>query len=330
MNTTPQLSANPPVRDTTTPREIVVDNPHWKDKANQKLSILVPSYKDDPEALLASLSKCKNVEDIEFILYDDGGGDRTLIEKISAHAAEASFPVRIISAQHNIGRAGARNRLLNYARCKWVLLLDADMLPDNEDFLTNYIQEISVHPDPKLIVGGFSLKQASTAPEYALHRWQAEKSECMSSKLRNTEPGRYVFTSNVLAHADLFEEVPFDETFSGWGWEDVDWGLRIAKTYLVLHIDNTATHLGLDTDQDLMKKYGKSGANFKKAIEKHPDALKSTSLYKVANKLAPIPFKPVIKSITGSIAKTHFFPIKVRGLALKLWRATIYAEALHD
>ncbi len=313
-------------------REIIVDNPIWHTHTQQKLSILVPSYKDDPEPLLLALEKCYSAVDVELIVYDDGGGNDVLIEKLSSCAAELTYPIRIVSSSKNVGRSGARNRLLHYARSEWVLLLDADMLPDSPNFISNYIFEIDKSATPKLVVGGFSLEQASNATEFALHRWQAAQSECVPAKVRNTEPGRYVFTSNVMVHASIFEHIPFDETFSGWGWEDVDWGLRVATTFPVIHLDNTATHLGLDQIEDLMRKYGGSGPNFRKAVDKHPDALKSTNLYIAANKLKRLPFKPLAKAFTATLMTANFLPlpIKVRGNALKLWRAIIYAEALND
>jgi hypothetical protein len=31
--------------------------------------------------------------------------------------------------------------------------------------------------------------------------------------------------------------IPFDEAFSGWGWEDTDWGIRATKYFPVRHIN---------------------------------------------------------------------------------------------
>ncbi|MFC7290163.1 glycosyltransferase family 2 protein [Hirschia litorea] len=323
-------SASPAVIDNG--REVVVDNPVWHTHPHQKLSILVPSYKDDPEPLLTALEKCYAVVDIELIVYDDGGGNDLLIEKLSSCAADLSYPIRIVSASKNTGRSCARNRLLHYARSDWVLLLDADMIPDKPDFISNYIFEIEKSAAPKLVVGGFSLKQASTAREFAIHRWQAEQSECVPAEIRSTEPGRYVFTSNVLVHASVFEHTPFDESFSGWGWEDVDWGLRVAQAFPIIHLDNTATHLGLDRIEDLLKKYGGSGPNFRKAVEKHPDTLQTTNLYVISNKLKPLPFKPLAKKALSLVMTIQLLPIpiKMRGNALKLWRAIVCAEALNE
>lgn len=310
--------------------ETTFDNSHWETSAQQTLSVLVPTYMDDPTPLISSLASCENIERTEFILFDDGGKAPDKIKAARELAAQQHFPIRIVCSNENLGRSGARNRLLHHARNEWVLMLDADMLPDDPEFLSNYLAEIERHNAPKLVVGGFSLKQASVEKEFSLHRWQAEQSECVPANVRSMEPGRYVFTSNVMAHKDLFEEIPFDESFQGWGWEDVDWGLRIAKAYPIIHLDNTATHLGLDTDEDLMRKYGGSGANFTKAVGKHPEELQSTSLFKAATALSPLPLKPAFKGISKFIISSTFLPTSFRGRALKLWRALVYAEALHD
>ena len=316
--------------DATNSSETIFDNALWDNSNTQTISILVPTYMDDPTPLISALAECEKIDQAEFILFDDGGKAPESTKAAKELASLQPFPIRIVSSSKNLGRSGARNRLLQHARNNWVLLLDADMLPDDTKFLSNYIAEIERHNAPKLVVGGFSLKQATLNHEFALHRWQAEQSECVPADIRSTEPGRYVFTSNVMAHTDLFEEIPFDESFTGWGWEDVDWGLRIAKAYPIIHLDNTATHLGLDTDENLMRKYGGSGDNFKKAIEKHQDALQTTNLYKAANSLSTLPLKPAFKSVCKLLISASFLPISWRGRALKLWRALIYAEALHD
>ena len=61
-----------------------------------------------------------------------------------------------------------------------------------------------------------------------------------------TAPEKYVFTSNLLIRRDVFDAEPFDAGFVGWGWEDVEWGMRVSRRHPIAHIDNPATHLGLD------------------------------------------------------------------------------------
>ncbi len=307
--------------------ESIWDNARWPEQRGV-ISIAVPTFRDDPTPLIEALGSCEGIKQVELVIYDDGSGDEALLHKVRDVAAISSCPTRIVAAATNCGRAVARNRLISHARSDWILLLDADMLPDSTDFLTNYMT-IAETAKPGLVVGGFSLKSASTDDSFALHRWQAEASECVPAQIRSQEPGRFVFTSNVMAHRQILNEVPFDEGFSGWGWEDVDWGLRTAKNSPVRHIDNTATHLGLDTDEALITKYGRSGPNFVRALEKHPDALDSTPLAKASRRLAglPQPFRKTLKSLAAYLMKAPV-PVGLRGRGLKLWRAAVYAEAI--
>ena len=125
-------------------------------------------------------------------------------------------------------------------------------------------------------------------------------------------------------------------SFLGWGWEDVDWGLRIAAVAPVHHLDNSATHLGLDDARTLMNKYGRSGRNFALALSKHPEALGGSPAARAARMLRRLPLiaRRALKSATGAIVlfEPPRFPFALptswRGRALKLWRALVYAEAL--
>ena len=309
--------------------ETIWDNAKWND-AEPFFSIAIPTYRDNAAPLLRTLSACQNSDKVEIIVFDDGSDNDDLFRILEVVAVVSPSAVRLVRAVHNQGRSVARNRLIEHARTDWILLLDADMSPDSIGFLNAYLDEIENNPAPRLIVGGFSLDSAPKDKAFALHRWQSEASECLPASVRNTHPGRYVFTSNVMAHRKLLTDISFDEKFSGWGWEDVDWGLRAAELAQVEHIDNTATHLGLDTAETLMRKYGRSGENFALILEKHPEALSETPLVRAAQFMKKLPARNVLKALAENLAKTdaEFVPVSLRGRALKVWRALVYAEAL--
>lgn len=310
-----------------TPAERMLDNVFWRGAA-PRLSICVPAYRYDVSDLIAALAACENAGLAEIIVHDDGTADHELLARMQYEASRARIAVRLIAANTNCGRASARNRAIAHARADWVLLLDADMLPDAEDFLTRYLDAIEASATPAVIVGGYSLQQTGWQTGKALHRWQAETSECIPAARRQEAPGRYVFSSNVLAHRAILDMIPFDESFSGWGWEDTDWGIRTSKFFPVLHIDNTATHLGLDTDADLMAKYARSGENFARLVKAHPDEARAMPLFRMARRFRGLPFRGVAREIAGRVARTRYLPLALRGRALKAWRALVYAEAL--
>ena len=293
-----------------------------------RITICVPTWKDSADALLCSLARLPGARQCTLLIFDDGSLDSDLTSQLIRHAMRFPGPARLISAPKNVGRSHARNRLKDLAESDWVLFLDADMQPDDEAFLSNYLSAIETHSEPSLIAGGFSLKNVRPTDETRLHAAQSTTSECVSADVRNQSPGRYVFTSNILVHRQILDAVRFDPGFVGWGWEDVDWGLRVARDYPVHHIENTATHLGLDPDPKLIEKYAGSADNFARLVERHPKIMASTPLYIMAKTLRPLPGRNLIQSSALRLAKMKAAPIKARLLGLKLYRASVYGARL--
>ena len=288
-----------------------------------RLSICVPAYKDDPLPLLSRLSELTGVEQCTLLIYDDGSDDNAMTAQITNAIDSFPAPARLITAKINIGRSHARNRLIARAEADWLLLLDADMLPDDRGFLACYLKLIELAEEPVLIAGGFSLEQIVAAPDQRLHAAQSAKSDCLTAAERSEDPGRFVFTSNIAVHRDILTNIPFDEGYTGWGWEDVDWGLRVAKAYRILHVDNPATHMGLDNDADLIAKFGSSGLNFARLITTHPEETHSMPLTRMARRFKYIPF---LKPTAKIIARMRFLPTPLRLIGLKTYRACAYAR----
>lgn len=311
--------------DRTEAGEAILSNQVMCDTA---ITICVPCYRDHAAPLLSGLSRLAEAPQTGLLLFDDGSGDETLTKQLAGHIMKYPGPARLITAPQNAGRAHARNRLVAMAESDWILLVDADMRPDTDLFLSRYMKSIEQADGPALIAGGFTLRQVTPTKKTRLHAAQSALSECLSAEARSEEPGRYVFTSNILVHKQILETVRFDDGFSGWGWEDVDWGLRVAETYPVRHIENTATHLGLDDTETLLAKFGGSGANFARLAERHPDAVRQMQLWKIARLSQRLPFKATWTGLCRSVAKTEWLPISLRLPALKLYRAFRYGEHL--
>lgn len=287
------------------------------------LSVCIPSYRDDATPLIQALAKLEGTEHCTLLLYDDGCGDEMLIAGHKDAVLAYPGPARFISADKNFGRSHARNRLVAMAEADWILLLDADMLPDNPDFLSKYIDALKSTGQAALIAGGFSLQQLTPRKGHRLHEAQAAMSDCVDAATRSSEPGRYVFTSNILVHRDVLGSVPFDEGFNGWGWEDVDWGLRVAGHFPIQHIENTATHLGMDPDAALINKFGNSGKNFARLVEKHPAETAHMPLTRASRRLKGV---PMLGNVSKFIASVQYLPLSVRTRALKVYRASAYSE----
>ena len=303
--------------------EIRIENAAWA-KAQPRLSVLIPTFRDDPVALLKALDDPS--AHAEIVVLDDGGGDDALAERIARRIEKLRVPIRFVRLSSNEGRAKGRNRLASHARGGHFLFLDSDMLPDTLDFLSRWAAVAD--SGAPVVFGGFTLDQTPQRPETALHRAMALKSDCTPAPERAKAPEKHVFTSNLLVRRDVFETIGFDEGFAGWGWEDVEWAMRVVRQHPILHIDNSATHLGLDAAPVMATKYEQSAANFARVVKSHRDIVSTYPSYKVASALKSVPMRGVWRPMLKSLALAEAVPLPLRAFAMRLYRASLYIEAV--
>jgi len=291
-----------------------------------KLSILIPYYHDDPVALIKALSKqCGERQDVEILVYDDGSNDPDLNHKAIASVKNSLAPIGLFIAEQNRGRSFARNQLFEFARSEWVLFLDADMRPEKESFVDDYVSLIS-QLDCDVIFGGFKVLEQSDDPDRELHRALSEVSDCLTLEDRQAAGPQYVCSSNLAVKKEVLVAEPFDPEFSGWGWEDSEWAARVFKSFNLVHADIPAWHLGLETTDTLLKRFKTSGPNYKRFTRKHPELAANLPLFKIVQKLRKIPGQKMSRPLLRFVVKLGFMPVRLRLLALKLWRASWYAE----
>jgi len=287
------------------------------------LSILIPFYKESPCALIEAL-KAQPIDKVEIITFDDGSHDVALTRSVTALCQDN---IHLITSPKNVGRAKGRNILVEHARSDYLLFLDSDMLPDSPHFLQTWLDHIH-NEDPDVTFGGFSLKYAPKDQAFALHRLMASQSDCLPARLRQLQPEKYVFTSNLLVKTTLIKRIGFDNGFSGWGWEDVEWAMRIAEHAKLLHIDNSATHMGLDQAATLVRKYKESASNFARVYLAHPEVVRAYPSFKWARRLKRLPLRPLWRDGLQALALNNRLPLNLRSLSLRLYRACLYAEVV--
>lgn len=293
------------------------------------LSVLIPFLRDDPTPLLNALAAEAGALQgaVEIVCLDDGSADPALAQRVGQSIQCVAAPAAFLCSHVNLGRAKGRNRLAKAGRGRWLLFLDADMLPDLPDFLSAYLDLVR-QAAPAVAFGGFSLIQAPAKRQHALHRKMAAASDCAPAAVRRLAPEKHVFTSNLLVRRDVFETFAFDEAFAGWGWEDVEWAMRVAAQHPIRHIDNTATHLGLDPAPVMAAKYEQSASNFARVVEAHRAIVERYPSYKAARVLKRVPARPAWRPALKALALTEGAPLSARALAMRLYRAALYAESV--
>lgn len=309
-------------------RAKILDNAAWKG-ARPALSVLTPFLRDDPSDLLALLDEEAASVDgaVEIVVLDDGTGDAALTDRLTKQIRSMTLPARLITLPANEGRSVGRNRLAAAARGGSLLFLDSDMRPDHRRFLRDWA-ELVAREDPAVAFGGFSLLQAPNDACFAVHRAMAAKSECVPFTERAKQPEKYVYTSNLLVRRDVFEAEAFDPGFTGWGWEDVEWAMRVSRRFRVVHLDNAATHMGLDTVAALARKYEQSAPNFARMADRHPEIVAAYPSYKAAKLLKRLPGLPWLRGRMRGAAEAGWLPVAARAFSLRLYRAALYAEAV--
>jgi hypothetical protein len=304
------------------------DSPAWK-AATPAVSVLIPFLRDDPSDLLGLLDEEAGSVGgaVEIVLLDDGTRNADLTARLAARIKAMALPIRLITLPANEGRSIGRNRLATAARGGSLLFLDSDMRPDHRRFLRDWA-DLAAREDPAVAFGGFSLLQAPTDARFAVHRAMAAKSECVPWMERARQPEKYVYTSNLLVRRDVFESEAFDPGFTGWGWEDVEWAMRVSRRFRVVHLDNAATHMGLDTVAALAGKYEQSAPNFGRMARRHPEIVAAYPSYKAARLLKRLPGLARLRRMMRRGAETDWLPVGARAFSLRLYRAALYADAV--
>ena len=299
--------------------------------ASPSLSILIPFYKDNPVDLLKALAEqsaelAGTPSSVEILIYDDGTQDKDVNAGLIAAAKTVAAPVTLLLAKVNKGRSAARNALQDVAKSEWVLFLDADMMPERDSFIRDYAAIIE-SDSADIIFGGFTMPQDATQ-DTALHHAFSNTSDCLTAEQRQEKGAQYVCSSNLAVRRSILRDEPFDTGFSGWGWEDSEWAARVAKRYRLLHSDTPALHLGLEGTETLLARFRDSAANYDRFTQAHPDLAQTLTLYKMMHILRKVPGHKLSRPMLSFMVrnKIKVIPMKLRLLALKVWRASWYAE----
>jgi glycosyltransferase involved in cell wall biosynthesis len=288
--------------------------------------VLTPFFRDDPCELLRALD-AEGAGGVELVALDDGSGDEALAARVAETVTALQAPARFVRLAANEGRAKGRNRLMANARARHLLFLDSDMLPDGPRFLADYLALIAAE-DPAVAFGGFTLERTPLDPARGLHRALSMRGDCRPAAVRALEPAKSLATSNLLVRREVFAVEAFDEGFTGWGWEDVEWASRVGKRWPVRHVDNPASHLGLDRDEALLAKYDQSPANFGRMAALHPEVVAAFPAYRAARQLKRLPGRALWRPILRRLALASGLPMTLRVAATKLYRAVLYAEVV--
>lgn len=287
------------------------------------LSVLIPFYGDDPRPLLDALSHQTDLH-TEIILFDDGAPNPALSDNVKNAVLGSEAAIKLITSPDNLGRSAARNQLGDAARGDWLLFLDADMEVE-PGFLARWRHHLAETACDALF-GGYAPSTPQSAHE-KVHAALAHASDSPDAATRTALGAAAVCSSNLAVRASLFSQCRFDEGYTGWGWEDVDWALSAAQHGELGHVNAPAAHGGLQDVPTLLDKFDRAGANFARLLSRHPE-YESRPGARLARKVQTTGLARLARIMGRTLAKAAWAPLKIRVLALKLYRAGAAARDL--
>ncbi len=217
------------------------------------LSVLIPIYNYDVADLAATLSD--QAVDLgiafELVLVDDASHEsfrqrNRLLSSLTG--------VKYSEEPENLGRSRIRNKLARMARFENLLFMDCDSAVIDPDYLKNYLETIG---QAAVVYGGTLYTSNLLNPEdqRMLHWLHGVKREQSMASSRNQFPNRSFKTNNFFIRKEVFSQLSFSENIKGYGHEDTLFGFELEQHHFrVLHIDNPVVHLGLETNEEFLRK----------------------------------------------------------------------------
>lgn len=258
------------------------------------LSILIPTYNYNVISLVQELYDQAVLLNINFeIIVLDDGSTKFVEENSKINSLDNCF-FKVNS--ENFGRSKTRNLLAKNATYNWLLFLDADTFPKNNQFLANYFHHIDDNFDA---INGGIVYQEESPEKNQLLRWKyGIEREALSAEKRNDNPYLSFLTLNFLIHKDVFKAVSFNEEIPNLRHEDTLFSYELKKKNIQInHIDNPIIHNGLDTSELFLKKSREAVENLYFLYKNELISSDYVKLLKVSERIKSIGIKWFFKGI---------------------------------
>lgn len=230
--------------------------------------------------------------------------------------------IKYIELEKNYGRAAIRNLLVRNAKYPFLIFLDGDSGIENSSFIENYLKELN--PNKVLYGGRYYAQSAPESQEYILHWKYGTKNEALAKAERMKSPYLNFQTNNFLISKAIFEQILFDESISGYGYEDLLFAKQLQKLNInIVHLDNQVIHLDLEPTPVFLKKTEKAMHNLSLLYTQNKleetrlidifKTLKSLKLLKLINYFTFINKKRFLENLYSRKPNLRYFSL------LKLW-----------
>ncbi|MDP3353378.1 MAG: glycosyltransferase [Flavobacteriaceae bacterium] len=217
------------------------------------VSVLIPTYNYNFFPLVKEIHRQLINENLPFeiICIDDASDYKFKENDNLVHLENASYYM----LEKNKGRSAIRNYLAQKAKFEWLLFLDVDVFPKESDFIKKYIYAIRNTANESVFCGGLAYDKISIDDNKYL-RWNFGRNrEQRELIFRLKKPYKTFFTSNFLINKQVFSKIKFNEEISLYGYEDVVFAIDLKREKVKInHIENLVYHLGLESNDEYLRK----------------------------------------------------------------------------
>jgi glycosyltransferase involved in cell wall biosynthesis len=216
------------------------------------LSILIPVFNYDVRQLVADLHDQALGTGVSFeIVVVDDCSDAG-IRSINRHICSLEH-VRYKELHKNIGRSKIRNMLHTLSRHEYLLFIDCDAKMCAHDYIAKYLQSCK---GEVVVCGGTTYDVLEPRSKDKCLRWYyGHKRESIPAAARNLKPNCSFTSFNFLISKSILSNVSFEETVTGYGYEDTLFSYNLKKHNITItHIDNPLIHTGIDTNSIFLSK----------------------------------------------------------------------------
>jgi hypothetical protein len=242
------------------------------------LSILIPVYNYSVYPLVSELQKQCLESNIQFeILCQDDSSNLFITENQNINSLEnCNFSVNNL----NVGRGKNINFLAEKSKFEWLLIMDCDTFPTQNNYIQKYISQIN--EAEKVVFGGIKYQKEKPSNDQLLRWFYGNARESISVEKRNINPNGSALTSNIIILKKVFISNKFNDSITKYGYEDLVFLSDLKKKEIfVKHIDNPTYHLGLETSEQFL-------AKTKIALENLKSISENNSIYNSESKILKI------------------------------------------
>lgn len=238
------------------------------------LSILIPTYNYNPQKLVDELNRQASGLGIKYEIL--------VLDDASTIAMELTG-CKVIEMAHNVGRAKGRNILASRAQYPYLLFLDSDSMPANDDFLKRYIDNAR----PDIVLAGGRIYHPQPGSLLTLYGAKERNPE----QMQTSDKKRFPFLSpNFLIDAELFNVVQFESKLTQYGHEDTVFGIELTRHGIpYCRFDNPVYHEHIESNEEYLSKVELAMQTFRSLFTRYPELLE----YPIVRYSAYVPSLPL-------------------------------------